>query len=139
MKLNYECMRDVLLTLEQCLDLDDDFSYNELKLNEVVDIPVLCNKYSKKDIAYSVYMLSDAGLIMYEPPRPVKAPNSGVIVYFSGDCVNSITYKGHEFIQQIQNETVWNKTKEKLKPLGIMTVEIISQVASNIITQILSQ
>lgn len=90
--------------------------------------------FQKKEIAYSIYMLSAAELIVHEFPQ-YKGPNAAC--KYSENRVISITYKGHEFLQKIRSETVWKKTMEKLKPLGVMTIEIISQVASNVITQTL--
>ena len=135
MRLNYDCMRKVLSVLEECLTLDENLEPAKMTVTTIVNIPALSNEFSKQDIAYSVYMLSDADLIVHEFPY-YKGTNA--VCKYSENCVISLTYKGHEFLQKIQNDTVWNKTKEKLKSLGVMTVEIISQVASNIIAQSLN-
>lgn len=42
----------------------------------------------------------------------------------------NLTWKGQEFLESIENETVWNKTKEEVKKRGGgMTVEIIQGLA----------
>jgi len=141
MKLNYECMRDVLITLEEVLDLDDNFDYKDLKISEIANMPVLSNKYNPKDIAYCVYMLSETGHISVVPGHFMELPkvNGNVVAgAYTGLKVTSLTYKGHEFTQQIRNENVWSKVKEKIKPLGVMTIDIISQAAATVITQMLN-
>ena len=137
MKLNYECLRKVLFALEEFLDLKDDLNFKTMTVKEITDIPILTNNFSRKDIAYCVYMLADAKLITYTKSRNL-VDNDGFFYGTTDSYVSSLTYKGHEFLQQIQNETIWSRTKEKLKPLGIMTIDIISQVASNVITSALN-
>lgn len=137
MKLNYECLRQVLLTLEEFLDLKDDLNFKTMTVEEIASIPILVNSFSQKDIAYCVYMLADAELITYVKSKNLIDEN-GFFYGITDSFVSSLTYKGHEFLQQIRNETIWFKTKEKLKPLGIMTIDIISQVASNVIISMLN-
>lgn len=127
-------MRKVLSVLEKCLSLDESLNYKPISIDKIVEFPVLSDNFSKQEIAYSIYMLSDAGLIVHEFPQ---FQGDNAVCKYSENRVISLTYKGHEFLQKIQNEDVWSKTKEKLKPLGVMTIEIISQVASNVITQLL--
>lgn len=137
MKLNYECLRKVLFALEEFLDLKDDLNFKTMTVKEIASIPTLANSFSQKDIAYCVYMLADAKLIIYAKSQNLIDEN-GIFYGITDNYVSSLTYKGHEFLQQIQNETIWVKTKEKLKPLGIMTIDIISQVASNVIISMLN-
>ena len=132
MKLNYECMREVLLKLEELLELNENFTFKEMTVEEIVNIPVLSNKFSREDIAYSVYMLADADLIYYEHQHyknliPNERYNLPKLVVSN---VKSLTYKGHEFLENIRSDTIWKNVIEKLKPLGGMTIEIISQVAA---------
>lgn len=127
-------MRKVLFQLEECLDLDENFNYEPMTLADIVKIPVLSAEFSKKEIAYSIYMLSAAELIVHEFPQ---YQGSEAVCKYSENRVISITYKGHEFLEKIRSETIWSKTKENLKPIGAMTIEIISQVASNVITQMI--
>lgn len=131
MKLNYECMRKVLLKLEELLELNENLSFKEMTVKEIINIPALSNEFSPEDIAYSIYMLADAELIYYQSEY-YKDYNLGNNYHFGkiiASNVKSLTYKGHEFIENIRNDTIWKKVIEKLKPLGGMTIEIISQAA----------
>ena len=52
--------------------------------------------------------------------------------------VLSIPWRGHEFLDAVRNDTVWKKTKEKLASVGgTATVEILTQVASGFMKQML--
>lgn len=134
MKLNYECMREVLLKLEELLELNENLTFKEMTVKEIINIPALCNNFSKQDIAYSIYMLADANLIYYEAQHYKRLIASEKYNFgfdkFIESNVKSLTYKGHEFLENIRSDTIWKKVIEKLKPLGGMTIEIISQTAS---------
>lgn len=137
MKLNYECLRKVLLTLEETLDLDDEFDYEPLTLNEIVEIPTLSNEFPRKDIAYCVYKLGEAELILCNLPRAVKS-NKGTFLYRTDYEVNALTYKGHEFASQIRQDTVWNKTSKILGKVGVCTIKVISDIAADVIANLIS-
>lgn len=131
MVLNYECLRKTLMLLEDVLELNDEYEYRSIGIHQIVDYPALSNEYDKKEIAYSIYMMIDAGLLQ-KVPTSINAPAKE-------QRVDTITYKGHEFLQKIKNETAWKKTMDKLKPVGTITIEMISQVISNVITNMINQ
>lgn len=134
MKINYDCMRKVLFVLAECLDLDKYFDPEPMTIDVIVKIPAL-SEFSEKDIAHSIYMLSDAGLIVISSARPTLSDTAIPGGFSKSVSVLYITYKGQKFLQEIQNETIWKKAKEKLEPLGAMTIELISQVIVGLITQ----
>lgn len=51
--------------------------------------------------------------------------------------VYDMTFQGHEFLEKIRSDTVWN---QKLKPvfttIGSMSLEVISSVANSAITSL---
>lgn len=135
MKLNYDCIRDVLLVLEGNLTIEVEetkdgnfYSFNYLDTDDVLNFSSL-SKYSKRDIVYSVVKLSEAGYI-----------NTSDI---SGDdltefLISDITYTGHEFLQSIKSDTVWNDVKNVSKKIGSMSFPIISSIASSIISKLIT-
>lgn len=138
MKLNYECMRKVLFVLEDIMDLDEFLDPQPMRIDEIVKIPVLSDNYSKKDIAYSIYMLADAGLLVNESSKLTRTDSTPPGAFSKAACVLYVTYKGHEFLQKIRNETVWSKIKETLSPVGTITIDLIAQVASNILSNMIT-
>lgn len=48
-----------------------------------------------------------------------------------------MTFQGHEFLEKIRSETVWD---QKLKPvfttIGSMSLDVISNVANSVITSL---
>lgn len=118
MKLNPDCIRDVLLYLEE-----------NLKISEREFLPITLytleeelTKYSKEDIFYSVYNLRQIRFI------------EGTFVDTTSEkmqqCrIENITYAGHQFLATVKPETIWNKTKSVVSKVGVHTLAFIESVA----------
>ena len=121
MKLNLDCMRDVMLFLE-------DTHYGERILTSS-----LCNSisgYSDDDICYTCLKLCQAGFI------------SGMVVDYNGGFyyvkdICDITYEGHQFLANIHSDTVWNNVKEVASSIGAKSVPAITRIAANVITALI--
>lgn len=50
----------------------------------------------------------------------------------------TLTWHGHDFLDNIRNDTVWEKTKQQLAKVGgTASIEIISQVAASFVRKLL--
>ena len=58
MKLNYECIRSVLLELENRININDDLQRVYISVDELF---TALPRYESKDILYTVEKLSEAG------------------------------------------------------------------------------
>ena len=61
MKLDLNCVRDSLLTLEKWLVLNDQLEFIFLDLNEIMESAEM-QKYTKPDVTYTLVMLKEAGV-----------------------------------------------------------------------------
>lgn len=127
MKLNYDCVRDVLLKLEElliCEYSDDTITLKWLCIDELYS--ALSSNYSIEDVFYSVYNLEQADFL-----KAKFQYGCGSIT----DCIIlDITYSGHQFIEQIRPKTVWDKSKSVFKNLGTISIDIIKSVTSTVIS-----
>ena len=121
MKLNPDCIRDILLFLEENLEIKDG-SFTAVSLQTLEDS---LTAYSKEDIFYSVYNLRE---IHYIEGRFMGADNLKMYVCH----IENITYAGHQFLDSVRPETVWNQTKSIIKKMGIHTLEFIESVAHDV-------
>ncbi len=121
MKLNQDCIRDLLLYLEDNLTYTDEIKINNLSLKN----------YSKEDLMYTADRLIEAN---YLNTRICWNFNETHII-----MVKSITYQGHQFLDNLRDDKIWNKAKSILKPLKSVSIEIISKTLSNIIIQYINQ
>jgi hypothetical protein len=113
-KLDYDLIRDLLLTLETICDRNRNYP-----VDYVHDKRYPNHEYSI--IKYHIAYLADASLIIF---------NDGYIF--------DLTPKGHAFLNNIRNQDVWNRTKETIKPLGSAALDVIANVASSIVSKFLN-
>ncbi|MED4904087.1 DUF2513 domain-containing protein [Parageobacillus thermoglucosidasius] len=118
MKLNQDCVRNLLLTIEE-----------ELSINEPLDAVRLQQKprlqqYSLDDIVYTISKLKEAGFI-----------NADVLVTLDGTdaIVSSLTYNGHLFLDNIRDDGVWKLTKQAASKLSSVSLNILAELASSYI------
>lgn len=120
MKLNQECIRDLLLYLEDNLSYKHDININGLKLKE----------YSEEELIYTAERLIEANLISCVCAKGFDIP---VII------ARSITYSGHQFLDNIRDDGVWKETKKITSKVASTSIQIISDIASQVISNIISK
>ena len=110
-------MRDVLLVAEENLPLNGSLPMSDL-------LPLLPG-YSKDEITYTCLKLNEANLLnIFKTPYP-----GGTFV----NDIREITYNGHQFLENIRNQSTWETVKQKLSLLGSSSVPVIMSVASQVI------
>lgn len=113
MKLIHDCVRDVMLYVEE--NLTD---------NKLMDIEVISKdlpKYSLEDITYTCKKLDEAGYLMISP--------------LSMDCyfVKEMTYNGHLFLDDIRDDGVWKEVKSKSSKIASVSLPILQKLAASLI------
>lgn len=119
MKLDYDCVRNILLTIES-LPFD-----GQLDNHSAEHLPLLAD-YSPKKIEYTVKRLCEAGFI---PSKDIQTVLSGK-VWFS---LNELTWDGHQFLDYIRNDDIWNQTKSKMSIVDSLPFKLLITVAAKII------
>lgn len=118
MKLNIECVRDMLLTSEEETDLSNEV----LNLDVLTTMPRLKN-YKEDDIVYTIKKLKEANYIEAD----VKIYPEG---YFA--MIKHLTYEGHLFLDNIRDDGIWKKSKEKASKMSnSVSINILSNIAMN--------
>lgn len=115
MKLNYDCVRELLLTLEENLVMDDSLSFPSLTLKQV------CEKmpdFSRADIVYSSTKLLEAE---YIEANSIESDSKIIKIVYS-----SITYEGHQYLDSIRDSKLWSTVKKNAKAL---TFELVKKLA----------
>lgn len=136
MKLNYDCLRATLLAIESVdyftENENGNIEQNRLWFDQLVGlVNDKKDKYNKADIFYSVQNLAQADYIDVSEQLADNRPD---LFY-----INYITYFGHQFLEQIKSDNVWGKTKGILSKIGSCSVEIITQVSAQVITNLINQ
>ncbi|MBO4815423.1 MAG: DUF2513 domain-containing protein [Clostridia bacterium] len=116
MKLNQDCVRDLLLYLEENLNYNNEVRLNQLNLKD----------YSREDLLYTAQKLIEADYINCVTSRHYTNNLPFILV-------KSITFKGHEFLDTIRDKTIWENTKSKASKFTSISLPIIQQLATSLI------
>ena len=118
MKLNPDCTREILLTVEAACDYNHIFNYSACK--------ELKTKLSDEELRYHARQCDLAGFFY--------GYGSDIV----GDWhVKDLSPKGHEFLANIRSDTVWNDVKAVCSKVGTKSLSAIAQVASAVVTEII--
>lgn len=126
MKLNPECIRDIMFYLEENLTMNSDLEINEIS---VFDLPEKLN-YSIEEIANTLLILDDANFI-------VCYRNNGDDAIVALD-IYRITYTGYQFLESIRPDSVWKKVQTISGNIGSFSLNVISQIATSVLTQMIN-
>ena len=121
MRLNLDCIRDILLYVEEVatprqpvfFDSDGEFQVDS----------ALC-KYSLEEVQYHLNQCNLSGFFL--------KPNLDF-----GGCwiVIDLTPKGHEYLGSIRDSSNWKTVKERAAKIGVTTLNAAFQIANAVITE----
>lgn len=120
MKLNYDCVREVLLYIEETLEYGKIIDSDDIELKS----------FEYTDIQYTIALLSESG---YIKAIKIQTLSSSVPTFH----ISSMTMQGHELLDNIRDNTVWNKIKKKISGFASVSLPIINSVGSTIIKELL--
>lgn len=129
MKLDINCVRDVLLSLEEHLVLDEELKYNDLTIQSLYSKGDL-NKYTLQDVAYTVSMLEEAGFV----DASIQLINRQI--YFSS--ISSLTFEGHQFLDAIRPTPIWKKVCEVSLKTGAKSFSAILKIVELVLPELLA-
>ena len=119
MRLNIDCIRDILLTVE-------NLSFGErLTLDQLQE---LLPAYTKEELWYTSIKLDEGGYLDIISVSELRAPMPGI------KSINDLTFKGHEFLNNIRNDSNWDKVKEVAKKAGSSSLNALGQIAASVIS-----
>lgn len=117
MQLNYDCVRDVLLTIENITGLNDNLLFEPVCF---YDVAANLSQYDDKDILYTILKLNEAGYIRTEWLNKSHSNYHDYIVF-------DITFKGHEYLNSIKSLKVWNAIKNGAAALSMSLIPKLAE------------
>ena len=126
MKLEPNCVRDVLIMCEDTPFLSENLQWNPVRLSFFSQE---LYQYPKNQIAYTILQLTNANYI-------------DAHVLDSDECIIDIivyglTYSGHELIDTIRPEKVWCKIGKLFDEIGNMSLPVLQDIASHFLIELL--
>lgn len=121
MKLNPDCIRDILLIIES-LSNNINFIYSRQLIE---NLP----QYDPVEILYHVRQMEMSNLIII-PLNSFSLDGSYLI--------KDLTPSGHQLIANIRKDTNWKKTKEIATKVGSFSIDALSTISSNVISTLIA-
>jgi len=114
MKLNPDCIRDILLAIEEDCSFRSTFQFpgNNNRLSS----------YSEDEVLYHIKQCELSDLV-YK------------VTWFIGGscCVKDLAPSGHQFLADIRSENIWSKTKITAAKVGSSSLNTLVSIASSIV------
>lgn len=120
MKLNHECVRDLLIYLEDELLFTSNLCANDIKISP----------HESTDIVYAIAKLSES---KYIEASQISYSFETMPTYH----VQSITWNGHRLLDNIRDDHVWYSTKAIIKQFASVSIGIIEQISHKIIIKMI--
>lgn len=119
MRLNPDCIRDILLSVEDLTGIDRVIVFTD---NSSINL----NKYSTEEVAYHINQCEYSGLIIVSSR------------FLGGGClIRDLTPNGHQFLADIRSDSTWNTTKEISKNIGTSSLDALKQIATGVVTELI--
>jgi hypothetical protein len=122
MRLNPDCVRDILLYVEEKSNCKHSVAF-ELAQNKASFPPL--EQYTIEELRYHIMQCKMAGLLI------IHLQDLGGNIY-----VKDLTPTGHEFLANIRQDSIWNNVKNVSAKVGSSSLSTLTQIAANIVTEI---
>ena len=133
MKLNTDCIREVMLEIEKLLAISTDPRGNlQMGFLDIEDLYKALPGYSKEDIFYTLSNLEQAGYVDLN----VTWADGGILMYCE---INCMTYAGHEFLAKIRDSQRWKAVKNGVSAIRDYSLSAIASVAEGIANAAISK
>lgn len=120
MKLNPDCIRDILLYVENNTDLSYPAQISPFQ------IPDELSSYPSDEVMYHIKQAELSGLLDVSS------------WYLDGGClIKYLLPDGHQFLANIREDNNWNKTKDIAKSVGSNSLDSLKQIAASVITALI--
>lgn len=116
MRLNYDCIRDILIYIEDNTDYENEYVSSDELLTNL--------SYDKNTLFYHVDMISQAELVddvFYAEDEPQE--------------VSRLSWEGHQYLDNIRDNGIWKIVKEKANSVGSLSLKLLIPLAESVIKQ----
>lgn len=124
MKLNPDCVRDLLIEVEEKADGVNYFCFNSSGGFGSKETPNdLAEKYTRDEVIYHIIQCNESGFF-------VQMKKTVVGTY----KISCLSPKGHQFLNDIRNNTNWERIKKGFISVGGFSFKALIEIAQNIAT-----
>lgn len=118
MKLNPDCIRDILLEIEQYTSFEKSYTYDPRHLPE----DSFLSQYDSDTVLYHIRQADQSGLLMGVNWRLFEYVN-----------IQDLTPAGHEFLSNIRDDSLWRKILQKCSGASLsIIIRFAERIASDV-------
>jgi len=122
MRLNPDCVRAILLAVEEATDVETGLYYTAGPDEDDENAPTVLAGYTDNEIRYHINQCDLAGFF------------TDCNQYVNGNClIMDLSPIGHEFLANIREESNWEKVKNISTKAGSKSLKAMSQIATAVI------
>ncbi len=138
MKLNPDCIRDILLTVEENTSFSSPMFYQRSDIGYTIllddtenDIEPInnyekLNSYQNNEVLYHINQCDLAGFF------------TSADLVSGGYIIEDLSPNGHEFLANIRNDSNWDKVINGCKKIGTFSLPFIKEIALQVIKKNIS-
>lgn len=121
MKLNPDCIRDILIYVEAKTDLQNTVHISPN------NVPLELSSYKPNELLYHIKQCELSNLF------------GGKVYWFmdSGCEIQYLSPSGHKFLSDIRSANAWQKTKQVAGVVGANSIDTLKQIAAGVITALI--
>lgn len=110
--------------MKRDLDLIKDLmlAFEKMPPGEVVQTLSMEGQHEAVEVLEHIALLVQAGLLEGECHPDPRMEGGGFF------AIHRVTWPGHDFLDAVRNDTVWNVTKERLKQVGSWTFSLVVEL-----------
>lgn len=138
MKLNPDCIRDILLTVEEKTSPSSQFVYKPSE--EYIDSFLLDDESEEEpQIIYEKLKSYTDEEILYHINQCELSGFFTEVNWCTGYLcfIQDLSPLGHQFLADIRSDTNWNKTKSIAKTVGSTSLTAIKDIAATVISEVI--
>ena len=120
MRLNPDCIRDILLYVEK----NTTYEYPFISAEDLIS---RLKQYDRDTINYHIKIVHEGNLIdtvNYRNNLPLD--------------ISSLSWKGHEYIDTIRDDRIWEKLKDSTKDIASVSLPLLIKLAEDVIKTFLN-
>lgn len=120
MKLNHDCVRFLMLHVEENVPYGYFLNVNDIEHE----------KFNSEELLYAADKLLEANFLDGNVLRSIGQPLPNI-------RIKSITWSGHQFLDNIRDDGVWKDTKKVVSKFSSVSLSLIGNIASQILTSLI--
>ncbi len=135
MKLNHDYVRDILLYIEENLDYEDKDSETPYRHKIITDSELMTDDIFKK---HNKQELSNALELMIKKDYIEVTDDSNIsngVMYIAK--IIGLTWKGHELLDNVRDNTVWNAVKKKAFKFGGVSLSALFNCSKTLVNRLM--